>query len=259
MVKNAFNLTNLLGSIPVTLKNELVKTFNEIARNYREQRWEPSELNGGKYCEVVYTILKGYTEGKFPSKASKPKNMVDACNKFEQIPSSSFPRSVRIQIPRIIIALYEIRNNRGVGHVGGDVDPNHMDATIVLYMVKWIMAELIRLFHNVNTDIATEAVERITDRTLPILWKVGGKIRVLDTSINMTEKTLVVLYYNRDSVAENLLVDWVEYTNLSVYCRDILRKAHKNKLIEYDKANKQVTISPKGIKYVEDNINLEKF
>ena len=32
--------------------------------------------------------------------------------------------SVRIQISRMIVALYEVRNNRNVGHVGSEVDPN---------------------------------------------------------------------------------------------------------------------------------------
>ena len=217
---------NLLSNIPTSLRTELLKAFNKISRNYREQRWGASELNGGKFCEVVYTILKGYTDNNFPPKASKPRNMVDACNALERTPSAAFPRSVRIQIPRMLIALYEIRNNRGVGHIGGDVDPNRMDATAVLYISKWIIAELIRLFHNVDTCIATEAVERITDRTLPVLWKVGEKIRVLNTSLNMKEKTLVILYYQRDPVEENLLVDWVEHTNASIYRRDILKKAH---------------------------------
>jgi len=48
----------------------------------------------------------------------------------------------------MLIAQYEIRNNRGVGHVGGDVDQNHMDAKIVVEMAKWTIAELIRLFHS---------------------------------------------------------------------------------------------------------------
>ena len=259
MSKINFNFSDLLNSIPTTLRNELMKVFNEITRNYREQRWEPSELNGGKLCEIVYTILKGYVDGNFPLKASKPRNMVDACKNLEETQSTSFPRSARIQIPRMLIALYEIRNNRGVGHIGGDVNPNHMDATAVLYMVKWIMAELIRLFHNVDTPTATKVVERLTDRTLPVLWKVGGKIRALDTSLTMTEKTLVILYYHRDPVAEDLLVDWVEHTNASIYRRDILRKAHRKKLIEYDKVNKQIIISPKGVKHVVENINLEDF
>ena len=81
-------------------------------------------------CEVVYTILRGHIDGAFPARAKKPANMVDACRSLET--ETGFPRTIRIQIPRMVIALYEIRNNRGVGHVGGDVDPNHMDATAVV-------------------------------------------------------------------------------------------------------------------------------
>jgi hypothetical protein len=137
----------MLAGVPATLRDELLKALNEVLRNYRERRWEPSELNGGKLCEIVYTILRGHVDGKFPSKASKPANMVDACKGLEQADSKKFPRSIRIQIPRMLIALYEIRNNRGVGHVGGDVDPNLVDATAVVAMSKWTVAELIRVFH----------------------------------------------------------------------------------------------------------------
>jgi hypothetical protein len=104
--------------------------LNEITTNYRLGKWEPSELNGGKLCEIVYTILRRHVDGKFPARPSKPGNMVDACNDLAEADKKIFPQSVRITIPRVLIALYEIRNNRGVGHVGGDVDPNHMDATL---------------------------------------------------------------------------------------------------------------------------------
>ena len=61
---------SILAGIPEPLRNELTKALNEILRNFRERRWEPSELNGGKLCEVVYTILRGHIDGKFPAKAS---------------------------------------------------------------------------------------------------------------------------------------------------------------------------------------------
>src|SRR5262249_41243927 len=102
------------------LRTPLLAAFNEIMRNFRERRWEPSELNGGKLCEVVYSILRGHVDGKMPATPSKPKNMNDACRAIESDPkATAFPRAVRIQIPRMLVSLYEIRNNRGVGHVGG--------------------------------------------------------------------------------------------------------------------------------------------
>jgi hypothetical protein len=120
--------------------------------------------------------------------------MVDACKALEQADSKKFSRSIRIQIPRVLIALYEIRNNRGVGHVGGDVDPNLMDATAVVAMGKWIVAELVRVFHAVSTDKAQELVESLVERTLPVVWKVGETVRVLKPVMPAKDKILMLLY-----------------------------------------------------------------
>ena len=243
----------ILGLLPDGLRSELLAVYSGIVKNYRERRWEPSELNGGKLCEVAYTIVRGYVDGSFPPRSTKPRNMVDACHALEQAPST-YPRSLRIQIPRMLIALYEVRNNRGVGHVGGDVNPNHMDATCVLQMSKWILGELVRLFHDVDTETASEAIESIVERLVPKVWEVDGKLRVLDTSLKMKDKTLILLYHHPGSTSESDLVHWVEHSNASVYRRDVLRKCHKDKLIEYDPESKMVTLSPKGMEYVEERL-----
>ena len=226
-----------LGGLPGPLRLELLKAFGEITKNYRERRWEPSALNGGKLCEVVYTILRGYVDGAFPKRATKPRNMVDACRALEQAPPS-FPRAVRVQIPRALLMLYEVRNNRGVGHVGGDVDPNEMDAMIVLSLSKWIVADLIRVFHDVSPDQAAAAVEGLVQRVVPLVWEVNGSRRVLDASLSMKDKTLLLLYGADGFVAELELVSWVEHSNPSAYRRAILRPAHRAKLLEYDETQR---------------------
>lgn len=248
------DLSLLFGSLPESLRNELLDAFQKIERNFREGRWEPSALNGGKLCEVVYSILRGHVDGSFPAKASKPSNMLDACKRLEHA-GSSFPRSVKIQIPRMLIALYEIRNNRGVGHVNGEVDPNHMDAVCVLQMSKWVVAELIRVFHNVSPEEASAVVGALSDRELALVWTIDGVSRVLDTSLSMLEKTLVLLYAAPSGLDEGDLNKSVEHTNPTVYRRDILRKAHKKKLIEYNPHTKRVTISPIGSQLIEKKIN----
>lgn len=249
----ATRAASVLGGIPPMLRDELINALNEVLRNYLERRWEPSELNGGKLCEVVYTILRGHVEGKFSSKASKPPNMVDACKRLEQADSKTFPRSVRIQIPRMLVALYEIRNNRGVGHVGGDVDPNLMDATAVVAMSKWMVAELIRVFHAVSTEEAQDLVEAVVEHSLPVIWKVGGVVRVLKSGMEAKDKILVLLYHSRTWVSEEELLRWVEYSN-STNFRKILKGCHKQKFVEYDAQKKRIIISPTGIEYVETYI-----
>jgi hypothetical protein len=244
---------NLLANLPEGLRGELLAAYGEVLKNFRERRWEPSELNGGKLCEIVYSIVKGYTVGKYPSRSSKPRNMVEACKALENEPTS-VPRAVRVQIPRMLMALYEIRNNRGVGHVGGDVDPNHMDATCVLAMSKWVMGELVRVFHNVTTDQATAAIDALVERTLPLVWKVGANYRVLSASMSMRNRVLTLLYHSQGPVSEAEVYRWVEHSNASNFRRDIIRPAHREKLLEYDPRLATLEISPLGIAHVEDHI-----
>src|SRR5262249_22029655 len=122
----------ILTTLPGGLRGPLLQSYQEIARNYAEHRWEPSELNGGKFSEVVYTIIEGSIKATFSTKPVKPKDMLKACRELEVLPADPHrvgDRSLRILIPRTLQALYEIRNNRNVGHLGGDVDPNFSDAT----------------------------------------------------------------------------------------------------------------------------------
>ena len=235
------------------MRDPLIEEFNKILRNFRERRWEPAELDGGKFCEVVYSIVSGHLDGAFPSSPSKPRNMHDACKALEH---KAGPRSVRIQIPRMLIALYEIRNSRGVGHVGGDVNPNKQDATVVVGMAQWVMAELVRVFHDVDLRTAAAAVEKLVERTIPLIWDMDGLPRVLNPSLSARDRSLVVLYGN-DRMPAAQLAAAIEYNNLSRFRRTVLRKAHAEKLLDFNAATDRVVISPLGVRHVEEKIDLE--
>ncbi len=86
---------------------------------------------------------------------------------YQQVPDS---RTARILIPRMMMGLYDIRNNRGVGLAGAEVDPNHMDATAVLYNAKWLIAELVRLLHTLTTEEATAIVDGLIEREVAWVW-----------------------------------------------------------------------------------------
>lgn len=47
------------------------------------------------------------------------------------------------------------------------------------------------------------------------------------------------------------LVRDVEHSNPSIYRRDVLVRAHRDRLIEYDAGGRQAYITPVGIEYVE--------
>ena len=144
-----------LNAIPRGLRDPLIAEYRSITRNYVEHRWQPPELAGGIFCEIVYTILHGYASGDIRRHAQQTKKFPDACRQLEA--NTRVPYSFQILIPRALPALYDIRNNRGVGHAGEDVNSNHMDATLVLSMCNWIMAELVRVFHALPRPRCTRA------------------------------------------------------------------------------------------------------
>ena len=114
---------NLLGSIPEGLRNPLLDEYRGLCNAFNEGRWKLTALDAGRFCEVAYTIIDGMLSGNFATKPKKPGNFVKSCQDLEQKPPVAVgDRSLRILIPRLLPALYEIRNNRNVGHVGGDVE-----------------------------------------------------------------------------------------------------------------------------------------
>jgi hypothetical protein len=248
---------SLFASLPVGLRTALVECYQEIVRNYVEHRWEPAELNGGKLCEVVYTVLDGATCGTFAAAPGKPAKMVDACRSLEGRPSSPSrvgDRSLRVLIPRLLPFLYEIRNNRGVGHVGGDVDPNHADAEAVLSMANWIMAELVRVFHGVSLAEAQAAVDSLVERRHPLVWQVEDTKRVLDPKLNKADQSLVLLYSEPGWVEAEKLLAWVEYSSQSTYKKNVLKTLHDRRLIEFDQVQARARITPLGVRRVEQEL-----
>lgn len=236
-------LSQILTSIPASHRTPLLKEYDILVTNYMEQRWESSEMGGGKFCEIVFSILEGIADGQYSPKPKKPPNMVEACRKLEQ--KTALPRSLRILIPRLLPALYEVRNNRGVGHVGSEVDPNHMDATLVLSMVNWIMAELIRELHSMPINEAQNLVDSLVERRIPLVWQDKDIRRVLNKKMSTREQVLILLASSSQSHSLEELLLWTEYKNKSDF-KKIIKKLHTERYLEFSENSHAVKLLPLG-------------
>jgi len=237
-----------LSAIPDGLRNPLLHEYREIIKNFSEHRWSPAELSGGKFCEIVYTILDGYAKGAFPASPSKPKDFPSACRALES--NANVPRSFQILIPRMLPSLYEVRNNRGVGHAGGDVDPNHMDATVVLSMCNWIMAELVRVLHSLDIREAQELVDILAERQIPLVWQIGDIKRLLDPDLSLRNQVLILLATSASPVETEKLREWTTYQN-KAYFSKLLRLLDKERLIYLEPKARTAQILPPGAAIVE--------
>ncbi len=241
--------TQALASIPDGLRDPLLEEYRDIVSNYMERRWRPAELSGGRFCEIVYTILEGHASGTYSDNPAKPKNFVDACRKLEQ--KRTAPRSFQILIPRLLPALYEIRNNRNVGHVGGDVDPNHMDSVAVLTTANWIMAEVVRVLHQLpSMEDAQTIVNSLVERRTPLVWQEGDLMRILDPRMRLPEQILVLLASAPGATPTSDLQHWTECSTRA-YMKQLLRKLHRARQVEFNEQADEVLILPPGLARAE--------
>jgi hypothetical protein len=148
-----------------------------------------------------------------------------------------------------------MRNKRGIGHVGGDVDANAIDVATMAKTADWVVCELIRINHGLSLEEAQDIVDGISVRQLPSIWEVAGKKRVLKDGLKAKDQTLLLLYSNPDSaVLLEDICDWVEYSNPGVFKSKIIKELHKLRLLEFDTDSESIILSPKGVKYVEENL-----
>ena len=176
--------------------------------------------------------------------------MVDACKALEQH-NKTHGRSICIQIPRVLTAVYELRNNRSIGHVGADVDPNHMDAEFFMRSIKWIVAELVRVFGKLKTTEARDLIEKVTERTHSAVWDLGDTKRVLDPTMPARDKTLVLLYASGGRASAIDLQKWTEYKNTTDFRKKVLRGLHQEALAHFDRKTLVVDLLPPGTRLVE--------
>lgn len=212
-----------------------------------ERRWGPAELCGGRFCEIVHTILQGHAVGAYATTPAKPPNFVNACRALEN--NTGVPRSFQILIPRMLPALYEIRNNRNVGHVGSDVDPDFMDSSAVLATASWIMGELIRVFHGISTAEAQAIVDNLAERRLPLVWKSGDVRRVLKSDLPLKDQILLLVSSAPVRVTVDDLFTWTGYGKRGYFNR-LLKRLHDQRLIEFHQAKGEVEMLPPGNEYV---------
>ena len=140
--------------------------------------------------------------------------------------------------------------------MGGDVDPNYMDAAFVVTNCSWVMGELIRVFHNVSTEEAQSLVDSLAQRRVPLIWDGHNNRRVLKVNLTIQSQILLLLATSRKPLRTADLVRWIEYQNVG-YFRTLLRRMHSQRLLELYDDGEYVEILPPGSKEAAEIIKLE--
>ena len=244
-----------LSGIATAFRTRLLNAYNGLKTAYLDGSFDACGLRAGRFCEVLLRWVQQELTGSHTPFGTKLPNFKDECDKLEQTPKTTGHESVRILIPRALSFLYTLRNKRGIGHEGGDVDANEIDAATAVRIADWCVCELIRLQYTISLEEAQGICDAIAERQLPQIWSVFGKRRVLNPKLSYVQQTLLLLYSNPGpAVPVEDLVSWTEHSNTSIYRRDVLSRLHRARLIEYDRDTEMAAISPKGVEKVETEL-----
>lgn len=216
-------LEQALSRVPKNFRCKLITAYVDLKRNCAESRYEAAGLSAGKFCEVGLRISQHNVIGTSIPFGTKVSNFADECRKIISAQGGTATDSEKTIIPRGLVFLYTMRNKRGIGHIGGDVDANSIDIALMARTADWIICEFIRIYHGLSLEEAQDLVDALAVRNLPDVWEVAGKKRVLRRGLPAKDESLLLLYSSQDSaVLVEDLVDWVEYSNAAVFKSNVL-------------------------------------
>jgi hypothetical protein len=243
----------LIGIVPEGLADSLIDEFDEIIRRFDLGDFRPSELSGARFSEAAFRVCQHVCFGKHTSIGKSLPRIDKMLLELEQVPAANAPDSFRLHVPRALRVIYDLRNKRDVAHLGAEVSPNFADASLVLGIAGWVMAEILRICHACDIDTAQALVDNLVQRRTPLIWSEGALLRVLNPELSYRDQTLLVLHHLQPQrVDEQTLVSWLEYSTLSAFRRNILQRLHKEAMIDYRDGS--ATILPPGIAYVESEL-----
>lgn len=246
---------DLKVDLPDELIDALLDSYEEMKNHYFIGNHEPAELKGGKFVEACVRIIQYKKDKNYTPLGDKFEPVVNWLVDIEQTPKNALIDSYRLHIPRVLRGMYHIRNSRGVGHLGDDINPNHSDASVLMSSANWVLAELFRIHYQCSLEEAQTIVDALAQQELALVYQSENVKRVLLTSLTQKDQTLLLLaseYPN--TVTDTDLIEWIEPGNSSSYRSNVLKRLHDERRIEYQ--NNSCLILPPGQLYVQNNYQL---
>lgn len=232
----------------------VVQEYMALKREYLLGHWQPGELNGGRFAEGMVRVMEHLAGLPVTPVGEQLRNVDAILNRIEN--GAALPASFRQFVPRVCKVLLNVRNGRDVAHIGGVVSPNHSDSKFVVACADWVLTELVRYYFQCPVAVAAATVRDLNELQLPVVAEVEGTVRIQNTKLSTRDKVLVALLHRHPcKVKDADLAQWLDYGNLSRFKAVILTALHREAFLHYQ--NGMLTLLPKGIKYVEDHVQLK--
>jgi hypothetical protein len=229
--------------------DELLASYVEAKENFYAGGLRLSAVEGGRFCEAAFRLLQEAAKLSVTKLGTSIKSEV-VIKALESLPKGQQPDSIRLHIPRALRVIYDIRNNRDAAHLGDGIDPNLQDATLVATVLDWVLAEFVRLYHNISADAAQKIVESLVTRRAPAVETFGAFLKVLNPGLGVSDTVILLLYHcGKAGAIFEELESWVRPAMRANLRRTLDRLVYNKAFVHVDGG--RYTITQTGVAEVE--------
>jgi hypothetical protein len=192
LVEKQTLINRLVPPLDAFLAAQLIDEFISLERRYVLRDWEPAELDGGQFCEILARVLYHQDSGNL----DLGRDFGD-CKRFcdnDQIPHKVARDDVKMLF-RVLEVVHKFRSKRGAVHISPTYRANHMDARYMIEAVRWAMNETLRMFWSGDREAVAKAVRELLQFDVPCIGRFESVLLVQRTDLSPEEEVLVLLHY----------------------------------------------------------------
>lgn|SRR5574341_125004 len=236
------------------LAEALIAEFLNVERRFVLGDWEPTTLDGGQFAEIAARIVY-----HIDSKNLNRNRKLDDCLKYvedeKNANSHNFPqRRAALHLCKVLRTVYKFRSQRGAVHIDPDYSANELDSTLILALVRWVMAEVLRIFWSGDTVYVARAVREIVRFQIPAILVIDGHPLVLRTDCTVEEEILILLH-NAGEVGMSRAQLGTSVPKSPAAVTEALKKlSSSNKREVLKRLNSTYILTPKGTKRVQEEL-----
>ena len=187
-----------------TLATQLFRAASQLEEAFALKKWQHTELDGGRFAVVAARIIYGVDSGLF--NLSKG---VDECLRYVEnatVPHAfPDPKSAH-QLVYMLRSIYKLRSQRGAVHVSPTYTANEIDSRMVVEGVRWVLAELLRVFVMTDQPALVATIEELSRFPQPLIRIYGGQPLIQSVKFTAEEEVLLHLLHERPGLSLTQLI-----------------------------------------------------
>lgn len=171
-----------------------LKYYQSATEKFTGREWDRVAQDLGRFAEAVTKAIMAFGN-IIPTATGRQFKVANELRRFENH-QPQLPEVLRMVVPKALIFITELVNNR-LGRHDTDLDPHEMDASAVMPIASWTLAELVRFCSpNTDRDDAATLIQELTVKVVPFFEVIEGRTYIHNGhELKPDELGLLLLYH----------------------------------------------------------------